>query len=129
MGPLNIAFVVQRYGPEVTGGAEQHCRAVAKRLAEEHRVTVLTTCALDHSTWNNHYEPGESTIDGVRVLRFPVSEGRAPNFNQLTNGFFDRPHSRQEELTWLERQGPNCPTLLDHLRQSKEDYHVIVFYT
>ncbi len=129
MGPLNIAFVVQRYGAEVTGGAEQHCRAVARRLAQQHRVTVLTTCALDHSTWNNHYEPGESTVDNVRVLRFSVSRGRSPDFNRFINGFFDRTHSRQEEITFLEKQGPDCPALLDHLRQCKEDYQVIVFYT
>ena len=45
-GPgVKLACVVQRYGAEVTGGAEAHCRAIAERLAESHDVTVLTSCA------------------------------------------------------------------------------------
>ena len=36
-------------------------------------VEVLTTCARDHYTWRNEYEPGTTTVDdGVVVHRFPV---------------------------------------------------------
>lgn len=126
---MKIAFVVQRYGTEITGGAEQHCRAIARRLAEEYQVTVLTTCALDHTTWANHYQPGESELEGVRVVRFPVRKGRDPDFNSFTDGFYDRAHSRHEELRWLEKQGPDCPALLDHLRRRKNDHQAIIFYT
>ena len=46
---MRLAFVIQRFGLEATGGAEAHCRFLAKRLARTHRVEVLTTCALDYS--------------------------------------------------------------------------------
>ncbi len=62
-GPgVKLACVVQRYGAEVTGGAEAHCRAIAERLAESHDVTVLTSCAKDYLTWRNAYPPGESRL-------------------------------------------------------------------
>ena len=46
-----IAIVVQRYGPEVNGGAEDAARAVAEHLTALGEVHVLTTCALDYTTW------------------------------------------------------------------------------
>ena len=55
-----IAFVVQRYGQEVSGGGEQHCRQVCERLAEDFQVEVLTTCALHYERWANHYPGRES---------------------------------------------------------------------
>ncbi len=129
MPPLEVAFVVQRYGAEVTGGAEQHCRSIARRLAEHYEITVLTTCALDHLTWENHFPPGTSSLEGVQVLRFAVKEGRAPDFGAFAGRVYSETHSRADELTWLEKQGPNCPGLLDHLRRRGPSYDAVIFYT
>ena len=56
---MRLAFVVQRYGLEINGGAEVHCRQLAERMSRHMHVEVLTTCAEDHYTWRNVY-PGRS---------------------------------------------------------------------
>jgi hypothetical protein len=82
-----IALVPPRYGPDVVGGAELVLREVAHGLAARGwEVEVLTTCALDHHTWANHYPAGTTTDGEVTVRRFPVvadtsgpPEPRSPN--------------------------------------------------
>jgi glycosyltransferase involved in cell wall biosynthesis len=73
---MKVAFVVQRYGLEINGGAELHCRWVAEHLRKYFEVEVLTTRALDYVTWRNHYPEGLTTVNRVPV-RAP-SSGAAP---------------------------------------------------
>ena len=56
---MTLAFVVQRYGLEINGGAELHCRWVAEHMARHWDVEVLTTRAHDYITWADHYPDGE----------------------------------------------------------------------
>ncbi len=82
---LRLAFVVQRYGLEINGGAERLCRLLAENLRPHcQSVTVFTTCAKDYNCWENAYPPGRDMIAGVEVLRFPLSRQRHPTmFNAL----------------------------------------------
>ena len=44
---MNLAFVIPWYGEKITGGAESACRELAKHLAENNHVEILTTCVKD----------------------------------------------------------------------------------
>jgi glycosyltransferase involved in cell wall biosynthesis len=127
---LKIVFVVQRYGLEIVGGAELHCRWVAEHLAERHRVEVLTTTATDYLTWQGDLSPGASELNGVVVRRFPVARLRVrERFDEIADKvcFFD--HTDEEEKRWLEEHGPVCPALVDHLREHQAEYDAIVFFS
>jgi glycosyltransferase involved in cell wall biosynthesis len=121
-----VAFVVQRYG---RGGAETLCQVVAEHLAARYDVTVLTTCALDHETWANHYPPGETRENGVRLIRFPTAQTRPRDYAQIEQRTVGGRATREQELEWLRAQGPHAPSLLEHLRERGSEYDAVFFVT
>jgi glycosyltransferase involved in cell wall biosynthesis len=131
--PLRVAFVVQRYGNEIVGGAEALCREVAERLSAYISLQVLTTCAHDYSRWSNHYLAGQSQINGVDVWRFPVERERDRKiFDRLSSGLVsDGPlHGFPLAQTqWMIAQGPQSPALLSHINAQRHHYDVFVFFT
>lgn len=127
---LRLAFVVQRYGPEIDGGAEHECRRVAEALAAHHDVEVLTTCARDYLTWRNVYPPGVETINGVRVRRFPVDRPRRVRaFGRYADWLYATPHTFFDEAEWVRQQGPLTPFLIEWIRAHADDHDGFVFYT
>jgi glycosyltransferase involved in cell wall biosynthesis len=127
---MKLAFIIQRYGTEVLGGSEHLCRLVAERLAAQHEVDVLTTCARDYVTWRNEYPEGPDRIRGVTVRRFASARTRdIASFNKYSDWIYANPHGRADEMEWLKQQGPWCPALVDYLRRHHQQYDVLVFFT
>lgn len=127
---MRIAFIVQRYGTEIIGGSEAHCRLIAERVAERHQVDVLTTCAHDPVTWANDYPEGADRLRGVTVRRFATARTRdLESFNRFSERIFHERHNRQDELEWLKQQGPWAPGLIEYLERHHHTYDVLVFFT
>jgi glycosyltransferase involved in cell wall biosynthesis len=127
---VRLACVVHRYGADVAGGSEAHCRQLAERLAARHDVIVLTTCAKDYVTWANAYPAGRSRLNGVEIVRFPVRrQRRLKVFADLSDEVFDAraPVGRQE--AWFRENGPDVPDLLDHLRAHGREYDLVLFWS
>jgi glycosyltransferase involved in cell wall biosynthesis len=127
---VKLAVVVQRYGPDINGGAELHARYVAEQLARRAEVHVLTTCARDYITWRNELPAGDSEVNGVRVRRFPVRRERDPErFGRRSHHVFRATHSIADELAWLDSEGPASAALVDSVRRNDAAYEYFIFFS
>ena len=148
-----IAFIVQRYGLEVNGGAEYHCRIIAERLKDIYDVEVLTSCAKDYLSWKNEYAEGVSIVNNITVRRFAVEESRNwKKFNSLSRQLigkrklyqktlrlfgllnaFEKLHPadniKKKEEEWVKCQGPYVPNLINYLTENQSQYNALIFFT
>ena len=126
-----VAFVVQRCGLEVNGGAEHLCLQIAQRMAAHWQTEVLTTCALDYMSWENWYPAGLEQIGGTVVRRFPVDQPRdVGSFNRLSGELQSRQSqtSLEEQEDWMRAQGPISTPLFEYLRTEKDSYDAFIFF-
>ncbi len=128
--PWRVAIVVQRYGEEVNGGAELHARWLAEHLLTIAEVHVVTTCAIEYTTWANEYEPGENWLNGVCIHRFPVDYPR--NWSQAqkqSRNVLQKGRTLFDEYAWLKNQGPYSSALFHYLKTSYHNFDVFIFFT
>ncbi len=127
---MKVAFVVPRYGPAIIGGAETAARLFAEHLVAERgwSVEVMTGCAEDFTTWDEVYEAGTETINGVRVVRVAAEAGRDPSFHPFSAALLAEPRraSMADSERWVDLQGPRNPALVEQAVEATVD--VVVFY-
>ncbi|PWT88654.1 MAG: hexosyltransferase [Acidobacteria bacterium] len=127
---MKIAFVVQRYGMEINGGAELHCRYVAEHLTRHAEVEVITTCAKDYITWKNSYREGSESMNGVTVRRFRVDKERNPiAYGRLQEHIIRSAHSEEDELRWMDEQGPYSSELIRFIKKNQNQYQHFIFFS
>jgi len=122
---MHAAFVLPRFFP-YRGGYENSVLQIARCLVGRgHGVTVFTTTAEDlESLWlagYRNFPAGETFIDGVRVVRFPVSYNKLARRVTRFAGLV--PYWRWRAQYW--RPGFRVPGLLGALRTVDADmFHV-----
>lgn len=127
---MKLAFVVQRYGIEVNGGAEMLCRHIAEHLIKYFDIDIITTCAIDYITWKNEYPEGISMVENVWVYRFQVDYPRDIQiFGQFNEKIFNHPHSEDDEIQWMKLQGPYSSKLLEYIKDNEDEYDFFIFFT
>ncbi|HBB35123.1 MAG TPA: hexosyltransferase [Cyanobacteria bacterium UBA8803] len=127
-----IAFVVQRCGLEVNGGAEALCLKIAERMSQYWDIEILTTCALDYMSWQNHYSPGVTEVASVKVRRFPVVQQRdIASFNHLSEKIYPRIReaSLGDQEAWMIAQGPWSTELIGYVKEHQNNYDAFIFFT
>jgi glycosyltransferase involved in cell wall biosynthesis len=130
-----VAIVVQRYGKEICGGAEFHAMLVAEHLAKKYNIEVLTTTSTNYLKWENTYREGRDEINGVSVIRFRTEHKRKTRkLNMLSEKIIPIIKNRKKTTDhdanqWIDLQGPYCPSLLDYIRNHKDDYDAFIFFT
>lgn len=126
---MKLALVIHRYGDGVAGGSEAHCRGLARELAKAHEVEVLTTTARDYLCWANEFEAGVSSVDQIRVTRYPTRKARdLARFAAVSDHVFNESHDRADEERWIVENGPFCPDLLPAIR-SRLDVDFFLCYS
>src|SRR5438552_1180148 len=127
---MRLACVIHRFGADIAGGSETHCRHVAEHLAASHDVTIVTTCAKDHVTWKNHYPAGESHAGALRLLRFAVDRPRdLHRFMDISDLVFADRASDAEQEQWFRENGPESQELLAHLERHGRNYDRVLFWS
>ncbi|MGD2090815.1 MAG: glycosyltransferase family 4 protein [Candidatus Aminicenantes bacterium] len=130
MAKKKIGIIVQRYGIEINGGAEYHARLIAEKMAQYVDVEVFTSTARDYITWNHHYPDKCQLVNHIPVHRFPVQKPRDPKtFGHIQNLIFEEEHTLENELQWMEEQGPYFPDLLETLEKREKEFDYYFFFS
>ena len=149
MSKENIAFVVVRYGLNINGGAEYHCRMLAERLTNDYNVEVLTTCVDNYRTGENLEFKEKEIINKVIVRRFKTNPTHPElenfykkkakpayklrrflykcHFLAIASYFFPVWHFKEkEELEALGSQVFHSPALFNFIKENKDNYKAII---
>ncbi|MDD9951363.1 MAG: glycosyltransferase family 4 protein [Zetaproteobacteria bacterium] len=135
-----IGIVIPWFGKDQTGGAEQQALNLAHTLqsADQYQIEVLTTCSGSFiSPWEETKHPaGTTTVDGLRIHRFPVYPRRGKRFNKVVTkllripthelfaGVYPLSH-QDESIYWQENI--RSPQMVSFLKQHASEFKLFIF--
>lgn len=124
-----LAFLAPRFSEKATiGGAETLIKNLALHAARTGRdVTLLTTCAQNHFTWDNAVTPGRRRVGPLNVEFFPVNADRDVGAFLAAQEVICRGGDvpARDESTWMEHN-VNSRALNAHLAAHGDDYDAII---
>ncbi len=159
---MKALHIFPRFTPDLVSGSERYEYMLSRKLVELGvEVDVLTTCtknayptAAISSAWPDEHPPGLTTIDGIRIRRFPATfdigarlghmlsrrmikrwereERRFGTMLRRSRNLVDyyqlraRSRPRIYDLMMLAARGPWSLRLLAHLAFNIHDYDVVM---
>lgn len=147
-----IGFIILRYGDEVDGGAEKHCRMLAERLVGQYDVDILTTKFIDYNTFTPFYKNDVDHLNGVRILRFDSIDfdsqkrdrlwKKALRFQKIRRNLFRLKSLKfiselfpswtgmaKADVDYYRSHGSYSPAMLSYIRDHHQDYKAIIGIT
>lgn len=147
-----ICFIILRYGDEVDGGAEKHCRMLAERLSGRYEVDILTTKFIDYNTFTPFYTNDVDQLNGVRILRFNSIDfdgqkrdhlwKKALRFQKIRRNLFRLKSLKfiselfpswkgmgEADLNYFKSHGSYSPAMLSYITNHHQDYKAIIGIT
>jgi glycosyltransferase involved in cell wall biosynthesis len=123
-----ILFVISRYGGDIHGGAEWHCRQIAEKLTSVYEVHVATTKALDYNTWENYYEQDTEELNQVKIFKFKIDQPKSKEI-PFTSISMDRDKINPEiALKFVKEQGPYSKALNNFVIENQNEYQKIILF-
>lgn len=124
---MRIAVVAPRYGLQVLGGAEKQARGFVEIVTQKGlEVEVWTTCAQSHYTWENFYEPGVESNNGIIVRRFPITHWEKGRWAELEVRLATQSTlTADESYSWL-ASGPHSVPLYEYVSRHSIDFDVVI---
>ncbi len=90
-------------------------------------VELLATCAKDNRTWRNELPAGETDVQGVRVVRFPVNERNLDAWIPIQVAIHEgKQVSIDEQLLWMQ-ESVNSDPLYRYLAREGHRFDAIFF--
>lgn len=123
-----ILFVISRYGKNVDGGAEWHCRQIAERLADNYEVEVATTKGLDYNTWKNFFREDTETLNNVKIYKFKIDHPKPRNLPEIGTRLNNDQLNPVYASQWIEGLGPYSSALNDFVVKHHNDYKKIIIF-
>ncbi len=147
-----ICFIILRYGDEVDGGAEKHCRMLAERLVGKYEVDILTTKFIDYNTFTPFYTNDVDYLNGVRILRFDSIDfdsqkrdrlwKKALRFQKIRRNLFRLKSLKfvsaifpswkgmaNADMNYFKSHGSYSPSMLSYIKNHNQDYKAIIGIT
>lgn len=125
---MRVAFVVDRYGSAVLGGAERQTQALAEWLAQNtaEEITVLTTTNLSHEAWRDDLPAGTTIENGVTIHRFPISAWHGQKERDALNALalYQWPNQAKQR-EWIQA-GMHSYALYSYLLAAEASYDWII---
>ncbi len=147
-----LGLITIRYGIEINGGAEYHCRMLAERFAKNHDVDVLTTTVKLLNQPQDAFPTGESELNQVKIHRFNTNNPNLSLRKQfdkkskiarkirrtiyrigLAKSVFSKfpvwKYKLKEEIELFKQHEFYSDDLLQFLKNNHQSYDLLMFFT